>query len=408
MIQLLAAWARPTFIVAILVIADSTNLFAQTPGTATESASITDESTIGNSSLTHDAKATDNGTSLQAVPSAGLAIPGVLEVEIQARFNELRRELLDDRSAYLDRWLSVVAIVLTFFGLFAVVGGYLGFKRFREIESEANSHLQEIVNIRAKSDEILHGLNAQTVADNPDEAKQTVENVQNNPEASSLDKAVARAVYLQNQDRVIDAIETWRAVAHVAEESDNDLATRAWFSVGYLIKDDNLEDKISAYDKAIRLQPNNAVVYNNRGAAKAMLRQLNEAIDDYDEAIRLQPDYATAYNNRGLAKAGLERFDEAITDYDEAIRLQPDYADAYYSRGLMKARLEQFDEAIADYDEAIRLNPDYAHAYYGRGLAKAGLERFDEAITDYDEAIRLKLDYAEAYHSRDLAKAKLK
>ena len=236
MIQLLAASSQSTLIVIILVIAASTNLFAQTIDPATENASAANETTVGDSSLSNGAKATDKGTFLQAEPYAGLAIPDLFEVEIQTRFNELRSELLDDPAAYLDRWLSVVVIVLTFFGLFAVVGGYLGFKRFREIESEANSHLKEIVNIRAKSDVILQSLNAETVADNPEKAKQTVESVQNNPEASPLDKAVARAVYLQNQDRVKDAIEKWRAVAHIAEESDNDLAARSWFSVGYLIR----------------------------------------------------------------------------------------------------------------------------------------------------------------------------
>ena len=306
MIQLLAALSQPTLIVTILVIAASTNLFAQTIDPATEIASTANETTVGDSSLSHDAKATDKGTFLQAEPYAGLAIPDLFEVENRTRFNELRRELLDDRAAYIDRWLSVVAIVLTFFGLFVVVGGYLGFKRFREIESEANRHLEEIVNIRAKSDVILQSLNAETVADNPEEAKQTVENVQNNPEASPLDKAVARAVYLQNQDRVKDATEKWRAVAHIAEESDNDLAARAWFSVGYLIKDDKLEEKISAYDKAIRLKPNNTATYNNRGAAKAKLKQFDEAIEDYDEAIRLNPDYTKYLLQSGSRKNWIE------------------------------------------------------------------------------------------------------
>ena len=130
MIQLLAASSQPTLIVTILVIAASTNLFAQTIDPATEIASVANETTVGDSSLSHDAKATDKGTFLQAEPYAGLAIPDLFEVENRTRFNELRRELLDDRAAYIDRWLSVVVIVLTFFGLFAVVGGLLRIQAF--------------------------------------------------------------------------------------------------------------------------------------------------------------------------------------------------------------------------------------------------------------------------------------
>ena len=42
------------------------------------------------------------------------------------------------------------------------------------------------------------------------------------------------------------------------------------------------------------------------------------AIADYDEAIRLKPDYAEAYNNRGTEKGALGQRDEAIADYDDS------------------------------------------------------------------------------------------
>ena len=54
-----------------------------------------------------------------------------------------------------------------------------------------------------------------------------------------------------------------------------------------------------------------------------------EAIQHYDEAIRLKPDDAGAYNNRGNAKYELGLYKEAIQDYDEAIRINLDDAGAY-------------------------------------------------------------------------------
>ena len=84
------------------------------------------------------------------------------------------------------------------------------------------------------------------------------------------------------------------------------------------------------------------------------------AIADYDTAIRLKPDYAKAYNNRGLAKDNLGQHLAAIADYDTAIRLKPDLAEAYYNRGIAKYNLGQYSAAIADYDTAIRLKPDLA------------------------------------------------
>lgn len=124
------------------------------------------------------------------------------------------------------------------------------------------------------------------------------------------------------------------------------------------------------------------------------------ALAEYDEAIRLNPNSAEAYFNRGKAK---RQSPSAISDFDETIRLNPNFADAYFYRGCLKdylapresvsaARHEARRSAIADFDEAIRLDlgfPERLHAHYRRGLVKYNLDRYEEAIIDFDEALRL-------------------
>ncbi len=161
---------------------------------------------------------------------------------------------------------------------------------------------------------------------------------------------------------------------------------------------------IADYNEAIRLKPDYAFAYNNRGLAKYDLGNKQEAIADYNEAIRLKPDYAFAYNNRGLAKYDLGDKKGAIADYNEAIRLKPDYAFAYHNRGLAKYDLGDKQEAIADYNQAIRLNPNYDRAYHNRGNAKSALGDKQGAIADYNEAIRLNPNHANSYYSRGLIK----
>ena len=51
------------------------------------------------------------------------------------------------------------------------------------------------------------------------------------------------------------------------------------------------------------------------------MQQYKAAIADYDEAIRLKPDLAEAYNNRGLAKKELGLTDEARKDFETALEL---------------------------------------------------------------------------------------
>ena len=168
-----------------------------------------------------------------------------------------------------------------------------------------------------------------------------------------------------------------------------------------------LERAVELIDKAIKISPNNAAFYSNRGNALQDLKQFDAAIASYDKAIQLKPDYADAYSNRGLALQGLKQFDAAIASYDEAIQLKPDYAEAYSNRGNALKELEQFDAAIADYDKAIQLKPDLAEAYYNRGNALQDLKQFDAAIASYDKAIQLKPGYAEAYWNNSLALLRL-
>src|SRR6202451_2938122 len=46
-----------------------------------------------------------------------------------------------------------------------------------------------------------------------------------------------------------------------------------------------------------------AVAFSNRGNAYLAKADLDHAIADYNQAIRLDPDYAFAFNNRGYAYA---------------------------------------------------------------------------------------------------------
>ncbi len=178
-----------------------------------------------------------------------------------------------------------------------------------------------------------------------------------------------------------------------------------WGNVKYVL--DDYAGAIKDYTAAIRIKPDYADAYYNRGVAKAQLGQYAAAISDYYFAILLRPDDAEAYYNRGSAKRRLGQYFSAISDYDTAIRLKPDYADAYYNRGNVKDDLGQHFAAIADYNTAIQLKLDYAEAYNNRGIAKDELGQHAAAISDYDTAIRLNPDDADAYLNRGIAKEQL-
>jgi tetratricopeptide (TPR) repeat protein len=178
----------------------------------------------------------------------------------------------------------------------------------------------------------------------------------------------------------------------------------AYSNRGVALRDlGRLAEAIASYDKAIALAPDFAEAYNNRGVALSDLRRFDEAIASYDKAIALKPDYIQAHNNRGIALRGLRRFDEALASYDRAIALNKDYAEAHNNRGVALRDLKRFAEALACHERAIALRPEYAEAHSNRGLALKDLNRFDEAIASYDRAIALAPRYGEAHNNRGLA-----
>lgn len=166
----------------------------------------------------------------------------------------------------------------------------------------------------------------------------------------------------------------------------------------------NPQKAVELIGKAIKINPDNADFYVNRGFALQELKQLNAALDSYDKAIAIKPDYVRAYYNRALVLQELKQLDAALASYDKAIVLKPDYAIAYSNRGVVLEGLKQLDAALASYDKAIALKPDFAMAYNNRGGVLQELKQLDAALASYDKAIAIKPDYAFLFGSRLHAK----
>ena len=64
------------------------------------------------------------------------------QMDSQAILNQLRAELLDARAASLNRWLTAVALALTFFGVVIAIAGIIGYSRLSALGSEIENHLR--------------------------------------------------------------------------------------------------------------------------------------------------------------------------------------------------------------------------------------------------------------------------
>ena len=95
------------------------------------------------------------------------------------------------------------------------------------------------------------------------------------------------------------------------------------------------------------------------------------AIPDFEEASRLTPDDAVVWNSRCWAQAVLgQKLQQALADCNESLRLAPDNSDTIDSRAFVYLKIGDVDKALADYNTALRLNPKLISSLYGRGVAK--------------------------------------
>ena len=413
-------WCWVVITMVIMFAADVTMVSAQT-----NDAPVSQETNSPtNTSKTDTPPKVESQREAPTSPSPTVDIDPAIEIKLQQFFNELSKEYLAMRSQSTDWWLKFVVIVFVFLGVVIPIAiaiiSYFGHNRIRKIELYARRNVEEIRALRALS--VVH-MRKMTRIDIDDPCKTTedeeaIRDVQSDPVPSLVDKAIADIYTLQEENEIEDAIEKWHFIANIAEGADDNLAARVWASIGYLYgEENNYEKSLSAYDTAIRLKPDFAKAYNNRGITKTNLSEYESAIADYSEAIRLNPDDSKAYSNRGVAKANLGHHESAIADYNETIRLKPNLAEAYSNRGVAKANLGHHESALADCDEAIRLEPDLAEAYSNRstvkrilgeyksaqGNAELALGHYKSALADCDEAIRLKPGLVDAYINRGVA-----
>jgi tetratricopeptide (TPR) repeat protein len=170
-----------------------------------------------------------------------------------------------------------------------------------------------------------------------------------------------------------------------------------------LDREGDLSAALDESNRAIRLDPNTAIFYNNRGDVYLKLGRPTAAREDFDKAIALGARSPEVYYNRGNALAALKLLDEAIDDYSRAIELFGDFAAAYHNRGVIYIRRDKFDPAIKDLTRAIQLQPDLADAYVNRSVAYQATGQTLKGIEDCDIAIRLNPLFGSAYARRATA-----
>jgi tetratricopeptide (TPR) repeat protein len=135
------------------------------------------------------------------------------------------------------------------------------------------------------------------------------------------------------------------------------------------------------------IRPFLAGVYRKLAETAIDQKDYTQAVALCDRGLALKPDDALSYNERGAALSWLNRNDEAIADYSKAIERDSALYRAYRNRASAYLHQEKLDQAVADCTAAIKINQKYVAAYRTRRdaylkLKKADLARADQEAID--------------------------
>jgi tetratricopeptide (TPR) repeat protein len=188
-----------------------------------------------------------------------------------------------------------------------------------------------------------------------------------------LQEAFKQAQELRSQGNMAEAIDL---CCSILEVDDRHIA--AYHQLAQIYENQrNFAGAIENYKKAIEIDSDSPFwVYRHLGFALRQQEQLEEAVEAYRKAIVLQPDDIDTYNLLGQVLEKKGDIDGSISSYQKAIELNPETPIwVYLNLGDGLSQKERWEEAIEAYTKALELEPK-----------NAGIRRLLVAVTARKEA----------------------
>ncbi|XP_076362938.1 protein O-mannosyl-transferase Tmtc3-like isoform X2 [Tachypleus tridentatus] len=174
------------------------------------------------------------------------------------------------------------------------------------------------------------------------------------------------------------------------------------------------ESEYTIFMAGLRVNRQNAKLYNNVGHALESQDKFHEALEYFLKASRTQPDDIGAHINVGRTFNNLQQYDEAEHAFWKAKELlpRPRAGEPYKARiapnhlnvflnlaNVISRNKSRLEEADALYRQAISMRADYIQAYINRGDILIKLNRTQEAQEVYERALHFDSSNPDIYYN---------
>lgn len=145
----------------------------------------------------------------------------------------------------------------------------------------------------------------------------------------------------------------------------------------------------TAYNTAVRVFPDDALVHNDRGMFLKSLGRNADAITDFTRALEIDPKYHYAYTNRGFLLMETGHPQAAENDYTASLKIDPRQPTVYTMRASARLAQGHIKSALEDQLQAVQLAPNDPTTYADLGFARFFASQYAEAGTAFDRALKL-------------------
>src|SRR5688500_8685193 len=148
-------------------------------------------------------------------------------------------------------------------------------------------------------------------------------------------------------------------------------------------------EAVANLQKAVSLEPDNALTRLNLGTALYMQRDPDGALAQYRAATRLSPSLAKAHFGIGVILETRKQDREAIEAFTAAVRNDPAYLEARFALAQSLRRNGRVEESLPHYEYVLQISPAASQAAFGLAMGLVRLGRYQEARGRLEQAAKV-------------------
>ena len=167
---------------------------------------------------------------------------------------------------------------------------------------------------------------------------------------------------------------------------DADYSRKKLFKKGVnLMADEKLEEAVTVFEQALRIDPDNIETLMKLGYARFHLDEHSDALRVYDKILDIDVANPEAWNLKGLVHYEQKNYAKALDAVEKAIESDPTYGMAWYNKACFLSLLNQVPESLEALKHSIEIDVKNARKSirdkdFRNVIVEEGFKRIQEVV----------------------------